>query len=82
LHGIYRIEGTLRTVNAVEVKPDAVPALNLNEGSAIVKVDAAGGFANPAFELGVPALAERARRPGLAASSSTTVPISPPFGRR
>nr|CAD6436711.1 oxidoreductase [Rhizobium sp. Q54] len=66
-HGIYRIEGTLRTVKAGKVKPDAVPILDLNEGSAIVKVNANGGFANPAFELGVPALAERARKLGLAA---------------
>ena len=66
-HGIYRIEGTLRTVKAGKVKPDAVPELLPTEGSAIVKVNANGGFANPAFELGVPALAERARKFGLAA---------------
>ena len=66
-HGIYRIEGALRTVKAGKVKPDAVPELDLNEGTAIVKVDAKGGFANPAFELGVPALAERARKLGIAA---------------
>ena len=66
-HGIYRIEGALRTVKAGKVKPDAIPELDLNEGSAIVKVNASGGFANPAFELGLPALAERARRLGIAA---------------
>ncbi|MDR6755657.1 LDH2 family malate/lactate/ureidoglycolate dehydrogenase [Mycoplana sp. BE70] len=66
-HGIYRIEGALRTVKAGKVKPDAVPELTVTEGSAIVKVDAKGGFANPAVELGVPALAERARACGLAA---------------
>ena len=66
-HGIYRIEGALRTVKAGKVKPDAVPVLDRNEGSAIVKVDASGGFANPAFELGVPVLAERARKLGIAA---------------
>lgn len=66
-HGIYRIEGVLRTVKAGKVKPDATPELDLNEGSAIVKVNAKGGFANPAFEMGLPALAERARRLGLAA---------------
>lgn len=65
-HGIYRIEGALRTVKAGKVNPDAVPELDLNEGSTIVKVNANGGFANPAFELGVPALAERARKLGLA----------------
>ncbi len=66
-HGIYRIEGALRTVKAGKVKPDAVPELLLKEGSAIVKVNAKGGFANPAFELGLPALVERARSCGLAA---------------
>ena len=66
-HGIYRIEGALRTVKAGKVKPDATPVLDRNEGSAIVKVDAAGGFANPAFELGMPVLADRARRLGIAA---------------
>ncbi|MCA0344354.1 MAG: Ldh family oxidoreductase, partial [Proteobacteria bacterium] len=66
-HGIYRIEGALRTVKAGKVKPDAVPVLDANEGSAIVKVNASGGFANPAFELGVPVLAERARKLGIAA---------------
>ncbi len=66
-HGIYRIEGALRTVKAGKVKPDAVPELVAQEASAIVRVDAKGGFANPAFELGVPVLAERTRSHGLAA---------------
>jgi delta1-piperideine-2-carboxylate reductase len=66
-HGIYRIEGALRTVKAGKVKPDATPELLPQEGSAIVKVNAMGGFANPAFELGLPVLAERARTLGLAA---------------
>ncbi|MDL2403421.1 Ldh family oxidoreductase [Rhizobium mayense] len=66
-HGIYRIEGVLRTVKAGKVKPDAVPTLEAAEGSAIVKVNAQGGFANPAFELGVGEVAERARKHGIAA---------------
>lgn len=66
-HGIYRIEGALRTVKAGKVKPDAVPVLDRNEGSAIVKVNAGGGFANPAFELAVPELAARTRKLGIAA---------------
>lgn len=65
-HGIYRIEGVLRTVKAGKVKADALPVLDRGEG-AIVRVDAGGGFSNPAFELGLPALAERARELGLAA---------------
>jgi LDH2 family malate/lactate/ureidoglycolate dehydrogenase len=66
-HGIYRIEGALRTVKAGKVKPDAEPEIVAQEASAIVKVNAGGGFANPAFELGLPVLAERARKHGIAA---------------
>ncbi|MCG7506080.1 Ldh family oxidoreductase [Mesorhizobium retamae] len=66
-HGIYRIEGALRTVKAGKVKPDAVPELMPREHGAIVRVNARHGFANPAFELGLPVLAERARVSGIAA---------------
>lgn len=66
-HGVYRVEGVLRTVKAGKVNPLAEPVLLPGEGSAIVRVDAQGGFANPAFELGVPALAARAKALGLAA---------------
>jgi LDH2 family malate/lactate/ureidoglycolate dehydrogenase len=66
-HGIYRIEGALRTIKAAKVAPDAVPELLAQDAPAIVRVDAKGGFANPAFELGLPVLAERARSSGIAA---------------
>lgn len=66
-HGVYRIEGALRTIKAGKVNPDAVPELLPQDAPAIVKVDAKGGFANPAFELGLPALVERARACGIAA---------------
>lgn len=66
-HGIYRIEGALRTVKAGKVKPDAIPEVAEDDGTAIVKVNARGGFANPAFELGLPVLVERAKRAGIAA---------------
>lgn len=66
-HGIYRIDGALRTVRAGKVRVDAVPEIELDSGSAIVRVNARGGFANPAFEAGLPHLAERARSFGLAA---------------
>lgn len=66
-HGIYRIEGVLRTVRARKVDPQAVPVLEDADGSAIVRVNAGGGFANPAFDLGLPALVERAHSLGLAA---------------
>lgn len=64
-HGVYRIEGCLRTLKMGKVVPDAVPVLHQDD-SAIVRVDAKGGFANLAFEIGAPALAEKARKLGLA----------------
>ena len=66
-HGIYRIEGCLRTIKSGKVRAAAIPEIAGDDGSAIVRVDAAGGFAPPAFALGAPALAERARRLGIAA---------------
>lgn len=65
-HGVYRIEGCLRTIRAGKVAPGAEPAL-ADDGSAVLRVDAAGGFSPPAFALGAPALAARARELGLAA---------------
>ncbi|AML52874.1 Ldh family oxidoreductase [Falsihalocynthiibacter arcticus] len=65
-HGIYRIEGCLRTLKQGKVDPQATPKLQ-QDASAIVRVDAKGGFANAAFELGAPVLAERAHSLGLAA---------------
>lgn len=66
-HGIYRLEGCLRTIKAGKVVADAIPEIATDDGTAIVRVDAKGGFAPPAFALGAPALAERARRLGIAA---------------
>ncbi len=65
-HGVYRIEGCLRTLKRGKVVPDAVPELTVDD-SAVVRVAAKGGFANLAFETGRPALAARARKLGLAA---------------
>ena len=65
-HGVYRIEGCLRTVKAGKVTPDAVPVLADDDGG-IVRVDAKGGFSCPAFDLGAPVVAERAKRLGVAA---------------
>ncbi|WP_135450398.1 Ldh family oxidoreductase [Tabrizicola caldifontis] len=65
-HGIYRIEGVLRTLKAGKVNGNAHPMLHPGEGP-IVRVDACGGFSSPAFEMGLPLLVDRARRLGLAA---------------
>lgn len=66
-HGIYRIEGILRTVKAGKVNPVADPVLLAGAEDAVVQVDARAGFANAAFELGLPALVARTRQLGLAA---------------
>jgi delta1-piperideine-2-carboxylate reductase len=65
-HGIYRIEGCLRTIKAGKVVPDAIPKISRDD-SAIVRVNAGGGFSNAAFEAGAPVLAERCRATGIAA---------------
>ncbi len=65
-HGIYRIEGNLRTIKGGKVNPAAEPVL-MDDHSAVVRVDARGGFSPLAFETGAPVLAARARQLGLAA---------------
>lgn len=65
-HGIYRIEGCLRTLKAGKVAADAVPGIT-HDASAILRVDAKGGFANAAFDAGLPVLADLTRQHGLAA---------------
>ncbi|MDF3605071.1 Ldh family oxidoreductase [Paracoccus sp. DMF-8] len=65
-HGVYRIEGCLRTLKMGKTVPDAVPVLHRDD-SAVVRVEAGGGFANLALETGLPALVERTRALGVAA---------------
>ena len=65
-HGVYRIEGCLRTLKAGKVVADADPQVPPPEG-AILRVNAGGGFANLAFARAVPALVSRAGELGLAA---------------
>ncbi|WID98995.1 Ldh family oxidoreductase [Bosea vestrisii] len=65
-HGVFRVEGCLRTIKAGKVSPDAEPILH-DDGSAVLRVAAGGAFSCAGFELGAPVLAERARKLGLAA---------------
>lgn len=65
-HGIYRIEGCLRVIAAGKVAPDAVPRIH-DAGTAVIEVDAGGGFSSPAFDAARPLLADRARAQGIAA---------------
>lgn len=65
-HGVYRIEGCLRTLKMGKVDPVAQPVLTVDD-SAVLRVDAKGGFANLAFETGLPALIEKTKKLGIAA---------------
>ena len=65
-HGIYRIEGCLKTVLAGKADPIAVPQLH-DDGGGVIRVAAKGGFSSWAFSRGAPLLAERAKRLGVAA---------------
>lgn len=65
-HDIYRIEDCLRTLATGKVSPDARPE-PIDEGSAVIRVEAGAGFSPAAFKLGLPVLAGRADKPGLAA---------------
>lgn len=65
-HGIYRIDGCLRTLAAGKVEPKAEPVLT-DDGSSIIRVDAKGAYSPAAFAIGAPVLAERAKQQGLAA---------------
>lgn len=69
-HGVYRVDLCLRTLRAGKVVPDACPNVCAGD-SAIVQVDAGGGFAPLAFETGLPALVAAARVNGLAAMALT-----------
>lgn len=66
-HGIYRIEGVLRTVKLGAANKRAVPTELPSLFPPIVRVSAGGGFANAAIEFGAPLLAARAKTSGLAA---------------
>ncbi|MCO5159063.1 MAG: Ldh family oxidoreductase [Aquamicrobium sp.] len=66
-HGVYRVEGCLRTVKAGKVVPDAVPEVEDDGASGIIRVDAMNGFSGPAFEAGAPLVAARAKKLGIAA---------------
>lgn len=65
-HGIYRIEGCLRVIATGHAVPDAVPQVIESE-TAIIEVEAKGGFSNPAVDAARGALVARARKLGLAA---------------
>lgn len=65
-HGLYRLLVCVHTLKSGKVVPDAEPTM-ADTAPAPVRVDARGGFAQAAFELGLPRLVTKARRLGVAA---------------
>ncbi|WP_128254315.1 Ldh family oxidoreductase [Falsirhodobacter deserti] len=65
-HGVYRLAGCLRTIKAGMVKSQAEPVLT-DDGSAVLRIEAGGGFSCGGFDLAAPVLAERAKTLGVAA---------------
>jgi len=64
-HGIFRIKGYLSSLAAGWVDGQAVPKVE-DVGAGFVRVDAAGGFAQPAMQAAKVLLIEKARRAGIA----------------
>ena len=64
-HGIFRIKGYLSSLAAGWVNEHAVPKVE-DVGAAFVRVDAGGGFAQPAMQAAKSLLIEKARTAGIA----------------
>ncbi|MDP5279001.1 Ldh family oxidoreductase [Sphingomonas sp. DG1-23] len=71
-HGIYRLLVADRSIRAGVVVPDAVPQVS-EPRAGLVRVDGRGGFAQLAFERGMPLLVEKARANGIAALALNNV---------
>lgn len=69
-HGLFRIAWYVGGVRGGTIKPDAVPVLS-ELAPAVVKVDAGGGYAPLAQEVGANALIKKAHEHGLAALAIT-----------
>lgn len=65
-HGLYRLLVCAHTIRAGKVALDAEPAI-AESAPGLVRVDAKGGYAQLAFELGKPQLVAKARAGGIAA---------------
>lgn len=64
-HGIFRIKGYLSSLAAGWVSGQAVPNVE-DVGAGFVRVDAAGGFAQPALEAARTLMIDKARNAGIA----------------
>ena len=54
-HGLYRVLGCVSSLKAGKVVADARPEV-IDQAPSIVRVDAAGGFSQLAFQAGLPLL--------------------------
>lgn len=80
-HGVYRLLNCVHTLNSGKVVADAVPVVH-HVSPALLRVDAAGGFAQLAFATGLPLLVEKARAMGIAAMGINRCVLLPRSGRR
>ncbi|MFT4077124.1 MAG: Ldh family oxidoreductase [Asticcacaulis sp.] len=65
-HGLYRLLVCTHTLKSGKVSADALPELH-DVAPGLVRVDAKGAYSLLAFETGLPVLAEKARKQGIAA---------------
>jgi len=65
-HGLFRLPGYIGSLKSGKITGDAVPVLS-ELAPAVVRVDAANGFSSLPLEIGITALAEKAREQGIAA---------------
>ncbi len=71
-HGIYRLLVAVKSLKTGVVVPNATPMVS-RPRPALVRVDGGGGFAQFAFEHGLPALVDATRTHGIAALALTNV---------
>lgn len=69
-HGAYRLIVCAATLATGKVTPDAEPVV-IDAAPALARVDARGGYAQLAFERGLPLLVAKARASGIAALAIT-----------
>lgn len=69
-HGLYRLLVCAHTLRSGKVVTDAVPNIT-SPVPAVVRADARGGYAQPAFEAALPLFVDKARTHGLAAMALT-----------
>ncbi|NMM46016.1 Ldh family oxidoreductase [Rhodospirillaceae bacterium KN72] len=71
-HGLFRLQGYCASLDSGKVDGAAHPTLH-DMAPGVLKVDGKGGFAPLALELGLPALADRARQQGVAVLGLTDI---------